>query len=209
MRVEIATPSGPAVADIDRPRTVATALLVLTHGAGGGVESADVNAVRGAALKAGIAVVRLVQPYRVAGRSAPPAATDKQDEAWLAAVAAIRRRRGFGPLPLIVGGRSNGARAACRTAAASGAVGVVALAFPVHPPGKPEVTRLPELDGAGVPVLVVQGDRDPFGMPPAARGRELLVIPGAGHSLNRELPTIAAAVTRFVTTVAARANVEA
>jgi predicted alpha/beta-hydrolase family hydrolase len=209
MRVEIATPSGPAFADIDRPRTAATALLVLTHGAGGGVESADVTAVRGAALKAGIAVVRLVQPYRVAGRSAPPAATDKQDEAWLAAVAVIRRRRGFGALPLIVGGRSNGARVACRTARASGASGVVALAFPVHPPGKPDVTRLPELDGAGLPVLVVQGDRDPFGMPPVAKGRELLVIPGAGHSLNRELPTIAAAVTRFVTSVAARANVKA
>jgi uncharacterized protein len=158
-------------------------------------------------LSAGIAVVRLIQPYRVAGRSSP-AAPAKQDEAWLAAVAAIRRRRGFAALPLIVGGRSNGARVACRTAVASGAVGVVAMAFPVHPPGKPESTRLPELDGAGVPVLVVQGDRDPFGMPPPAKGREVLVIPGAGHSLNRELPRVAAAVTRFVTSVATHANVE-
>jgi uncharacterized protein len=207
MKVELPTPSGPAVADIDRPRSAAKALLVITHGAGGGVESADVNAVRAAALSAGIAVVRLIQPYRVAGRSSP-AAPAKQDEAWLAAVAAIRRRRGFAALPLIVGGRSNGARVACRTAVASGAVGVVAMAFPVHPPGKPESTRLPELDGAGVPVLVVQGDRDPFGMPPPAKGREVLVIPGAGHSLNRELPRVAAAVTRFVTSVATHANVE-
>lgn len=208
MKVEIETPSGPAVADIDRPRGAASALLVLTHGAGVGVDTADINAVRGAALKAGIAVVRLVQPYRFAGRGSPPVPA-KQDEAWLAAIAALRRRRGFGQLPLIVGGRSNGARVACRTAVASGAVGVVALAFPVHPPGKPEVTRLPELDGAGVPVFVVQGDRDPFGMPSPAKGREVLVIAGADHSLRRELPAVAAAVTRFVTTVAARANVKA
>lgn len=208
MRIDIATPAGPARADIDRPRAGASALLVLTHGAGGGVETADVSAVRGAALKAGIAVARITQAYRVAGRSSPPAGP-KQDESWLAAVAAIRRRRGLSELPLIVGGRSNGARVACRTALQSGAVAVVALAFPVHPPGKPELSRLAELDGAGVPVLVVQGDRDPFGMPPPAQSRELLVIPGAGHSLNRDLATIAGAVADFVTSVAHRANVEA
>jgi predicted alpha/beta-hydrolase family hydrolase len=208
MRIEIPTPSGPAVVDVDRPRTAATSLLVLTHGAGGGVTSADLDAVRGAALKSGIAIARLTQPYRVAGRSSP-AAPDKQDAAWLAAVAALRRRRALSGLPLVVGGRSNGARVACRTAVASGAVGVVALAFPVHPPGRPEQSRLPELDGAGVPVLVVQGDRDPFGMPPPGPGREVLVIAGAAHALTRELNRIADAVTRFVTTVAGRANVEA
>jgi uncharacterized protein len=206
MNVDIATPSGPARADIDRPRGAATALLVLTHGAGGGVETADLNAVRGAALKAGIAVVRLTQPYRVAGRSSPSAPA-KQDEAWLAAVAALRARRGFGRLPLVVGGRSNGARVACRTALASAAVGVVALAFPVHPPGRPELSRLPELDAAGVPALVVQGERDPFGMPPPGPDREIVVIAGADHGLKRELNSIAAAVTRFVTSVASRANV--
>jgi len=206
MRVEIPTPSGAAVAEIDRPRTPAAALLVLTHGAGAGVDSADVSAVRGAALKAGIAVVRLTQPYRVAGRSAPPAAT-KQDEAWLAAIAALRRRKALAGLPMVTGGRSNGARVACRTAVASGAIGVVALAFPLHPPGRPELSRLAELDEAGVPVLIVQGDRDPFGMPPPALGRELRVINGATHSLKRELPAIGAAVTRFVTSVAARASV--
>jgi predicted alpha/beta-hydrolase family hydrolase len=206
MRVEIATPSGPAVAEIDRPRTPATACLVLTHGAGAGVDSADISAVRAAALKAGIAVVRLTQPYRVAGRSTPPTPA-KQDEAWLAAVAGLRRRKMLATLPLVTGGRPTGARVACRTAVRSGAIGVVALAFPVHPPGKPELSRLAELDQAGVPVLVVQGDRDPFGMPPPKRGRQLHVINGADHSLKRELPAIAAAVSRFVTSVAARASV--
>lgn len=206
MRVEIATPSGPAVAEIDRPKGQPVALLVLTHGAGGGVDTADVSAIRTAALKVGIAVVRLTQPYRVAGRRSPSAPA-KQDEAWLAAVAALRRRKPLAALPLVVGGRSNGARVACRTAQAAGAVAVVALAFPVHPPGKPELSRLAELDSAGVPVLVIQGDRDPFGMPPPAVGRELRVINGADHALRRELPAIAAAVTRFVTSVAARASV--
>jgi uncharacterized protein len=199
MRIEIATPSGPALADVDRPRGTPRALLVLTHGAGGGVDTADISAVRGAALKAGIAVVLLTQPYRVSGRSSPSAPT-KQDEAWLAAIATLRRRRGLGVLPLIVGGRSNGARVACRTAVASGAVGVVALAFPLHPPGRPELSRLAELEGAGVPTLVVQGDRDPFGMPPPGRGREIVVIAGAGHSLNRELATVSTVVTQFVVT---------
>lgn len=206
MRAEIATPSGAAVAEIDRPRTPPTALLVLTHGAGGGVETADISAIRAAALKAGIAVVRLTQPYRVAGRSAPSTPA-KQDEAWLAAIASLRRRKMLATLPLVVGGRSNGARVACRTAVASGAIGVVALAFPVHPPGRPELSRLSELDEAGVPVLVIQGDRDPFGLPPPRYGRQLHVINGADHALRRELPAIASAVTRFVTSVAARASV--
>ena len=197
MRAEIRTPAGPAVAEIDRPREPARALLVLTHGAGGGVESSDLVAIRGAAVKSGIAVVRLIQPYRVAGRSSP-AAPAKQDEAWLAAIAALRRRKALAGLPLVVGGRSNGARVACRTAVASGAAAVVALAFPVHPPGRPENSRLPELDGAGVPVLVVQGDRDPFGMPPPGPDREVVVIEGADHSLKREVPRVAQAVVAFV-----------
>ncbi len=206
MKIEIATPSGPALAEIDRPRDAARALLVLTHGAGGGVASADIDAVRGAALKSDIAVVRLTQPYRVAGRTSP-AAPAKQDEAWLAAVATLRRRRALAALPLVVGGRSNGARVACRTAVASDAVAVVALAFPLHPPGRPELTRIAELDGAGVPVLVVQGGRDPFGMPPPGPNREIVVIPGADHSLKRELGRVADVVTGFVTSVAGRANV--
>jgi uncharacterized protein len=204
MRLEIPTPAGAAVAEIDRPRTSPIAWLVLTHGAGGGVDTPDVSAVRAAALKAGIVVVRLTQPYRVAGRSTPSAPA-KQDEAWLAAIAVLRRRKLLAGLPLVTGGRSNGARVACRTAVAAGAVAVVAMAFPVHPPGRPELSRLAELDEAGVPVLVIQGDRDPFGMPPPKRGRRMHVINGADHSLKRELPAIGSAVASFVTSQAARA----
>jgi predicted alpha/beta-hydrolase family hydrolase len=208
-QLELPTPSGPALAAIDRPAGGAPkALLVLTHGAGGGVDSVDVTAVRTAALDGGIVVARLTQPYRVAGRRSPSAPA-RQDEAWLAAVAAIRRRRGLSALPLVVGGRSNGARVACRTARESGAAGVVALAFPLHPPGRPELSRLAELDAAGVPVLVVQGARDPFGMPPQGADREVVVIAGADHSLKRDVARIGATVAAFVTTVAARANVEA
>lgn len=197
MRVDVPTPGGPALVDLDRPRRAASALLVLTHGAGGGVETPDLNAIRGAAVKAGIAVARVTQPYRVAGRRSP-AAPAKQDEAWLAIIAALRRRRGFGAIPLVVGGRSNGARVACRTALMSGADAVVALAFPLHPPGRPEASRLDELAGAGVPTLVVQGDRDPFGMPPPGVGREIVVIPGADHGLKRDVATVASVVVAFV-----------
>lgn len=208
MEVTIPTLGGPAKAEIDRPRAAAGALLVLTHGAGGGVGSADLSAVRTAAVKSGIAVALLTQPYVVAGRRSPPV-PEKQDQLWLAALAALRRRRALAGLPLVIGGRSNGARVACRTAAAAGAMAVVALAFPVHPPGKPEASRLTELDAAGVPVLVVQGDRDPFGMPPAGADRTIVVIEGADHSLKRGLPTVASEVVRFVTSVAARASVQA
>lgn len=207
MRLEIPTSTGPALAELDRPRGALRALLVLTHGAGGGVDTCDLLAIRATALKAGVAVARLTQPYRVAGRRAPAAAA-KQDEGWLAAVAVIRRRRGFGALPLIVGGRSNGARVACRTAVASSAIGVVALAFPLHPPGKPEMSRLAELDGAGVPVCVVQGDRDPFGMPPADVDREVVVIDGADHSLKRDPGAVAAAVLTAVTSMIRRAELD-
>jgi predicted alpha/beta-hydrolase family hydrolase len=205
MRAEIATPGGPARIDIARPK-VPHGLLVLTHGAGGGVDTVDVRAVCRAALAADIVTVRVTQPYVVAGRRSPPVPT-KQDEAWLAIIAALGRRRALAGLPLVVGGRSNGARVACRTALASGAQAVVALAFPLHPPGRPENTRLPELEAAGVPVLVVQGERDPFGMPPAGPDRELVAIPGADHGLRRDTATIAAVVIRFVTSQIAHARV--
>lgn len=203
MRLEIATTHGLGVVELDRPSPPAAALLVLTHGAGGGVDTVDMQAIRAAALRSAVVVARVLQPYRVAGRRSPTT-PDKQDESWLELVAAIRRRRGLGALPLVVGGRSNGARVACRTAVASDAAGVVALAFPLHPPGRPDRSRLPELDGAGVPTLVVQGDRDPFGMPPAAAGRELVVVAGADHSLKRDPGAVAAAVLAFVTGLVAR-----
>jgi uncharacterized protein len=191
--------------DLDRPRGAA-ALLVLTHGAGGGVETRDVLAVRAAALAAGIAVALVTQPYRVAGRRTPPA-PGPQDEAWLEIVAALRRRRGLAALPLFVGGRSNGARLAARTADRAGARGVVAMAYPLHPPGKPERSRLDELETAGCPVLVVQGDRDPFGMPPAGDDRVVEVIAGADHALRKDIARVAELIVSFVTSTVARANV--
>lgn len=194
--LELATPAGPATAELTVPDR-ASALLVLTHGAGGGVATADLLAVRDAATAAGIAVALLTQPFRVAGRRTPPAPAP-QDVAWLAALAALTERSALKGLPLLVGGRSNGARVACRTARACGAVAVVALAFPLHPPGRPEQSRLPELSATGVPVLVVQGDRDPFGMPPKGRGRRVVVIPGADHNLRRDTTALAGEVVRFV-----------
>ncbi len=195
-RSAVATPSGPAQIDIDRPDGVPRGLLVLGHGAGGGIDAVDLIAARDAALALGIAVVRVTQPYRVAGRRAPAPAA-RLDEAFLAAVAAARRRRHLDAVPLITGGRSSGARVACRTAAAASADAVLALAFPVHPPGKPEKSRLDELNSVTVPVLVVQGDRDPFGMPPRRRGHRVVTVRG-DHSL-KDPSSVGRAVTRFLT----------
>jgi hypothetical protein len=191
--------------DLDRPRTPG-ALLVLTHGAGGGVGTRDVLAVRTAALDAGIAVALVTQPYRVAGRRTPPQ-TGPQDQAWLSMLAVLQQRRGLRALPLVLGGRSNGARVACRTAAALAADAIVALAFPLHPPGRPDKSRLAELELPTGPVLVVQGDRDPFGLPPPAARRRVVVIPGADHALTKDTATVAKAVVDFVTSAATRATV--
>jgi uncharacterized protein len=188
--MQIQTAHGPAEATLDEPDRPAF-LLVLTHGSNGGVDAPDLLAVRDAALGLGGAVARVMQPFRLAGRRAPgPAA--KQDEAWLEVVGALRER--FGHVPLVQGGRSNGARVACRTATAAGAVGVVALAFPLHPPGKPEKTRVDELRGAGVEVLVVNGDRDPFGVPDAADAAHVAVLPGERHDLNKDPGEVGRAV---------------
>jgi uncharacterized protein len=200
MRIEITTPSGPAVVELDRPRTAARALLMITHGSGGTPDTADVLAVRDRLLAERVAIARVTQPYVVAGRRTPPVPAT-QDAAWLATIAAVRWRRGLGDVPLIVSGRSNGARVAARTAPAAGASAVLALAYPLHPPGKPEASRLDELDAAGVPTLVVQGARDPFGLPPAVPGRQVVVIPAADHSLKRDPDAVAAAAAAFVTSV--------
>jgi len=188
--LDIATVHGPAEVRVDAPNDPAF-LLVLTHGSNGGVEAADLLAVQEVALGLGGAVARVTQPFRLAGRRAPGAAT-KQDEAWLEVVRQVRER--FGDIPLIQGGRSNGARVVCRTAQAAGAAGVVALAFPLHPPGRPEKTRVDELRGAGVEVLVVNGDRDPFGVPDAADAAHVTVLPGERHELNRNPAAVAGAV---------------
>jgi predicted alpha/beta-hydrolase family hydrolase len=136
-----------------------TATLLLHHGAGGGIESPDLVALARRLPRLGINVFRVEQPWRVAG-SRVAAAPNRLDEAALVAANAIRVRT-----PIIWGGRSAGARVACRMARQMGAVGALALAFPLHPPGRPERSRLDELLGAGVPTLVVQGERDPFGTP--------------------------------------------
>ncbi|HEY3507387.1 MAG TPA: alpha/beta family hydrolase [Actinocatenispora sp.] len=185
--LRVDTSRGPAEADLVVPRAPRS-LLVLGHGAGGGVDAVDLVAVRDAAYAAHVAVARVTQPYRVAGRRAPAPATHL-DEAYGEVVAALRAelpRR----LPLVVGGRSSGARVACRTAAALGAVGVLALAFPLHPPGRPEKTRLPEL-ATGLPTLVVNGDRDPFGVPPTTGTVHVEVRPGERHGLSVDPAAVA------------------
>ncbi|MFV2100080.1 alpha/beta family hydrolase [Micromonospora sp. LOL_024] len=186
----IETPRGPARAELDPPAGPARALLVLGHGAGGDVDAPDLLALRDAALAAGVAVARVTQPYRVAGRRAP-APAGHLDEVWTAVLAVLR---GHCPgVPLVVGGRSSGARVACRTAAAVGAAGVVALAFPLHPPGRPERSRAGEL-GTGLPTLVVSGDRDPFGVPEPGPGVRVVVRPGERHDLRGDPGGTAAAV---------------
>lgn len=198
-RVEVETPAGPAWADIDRPTGDPLGVFFVGHGAGGNVESPDLLAARDGAIAAGYLVARITQPYRAAGRRMPPAAP-RLDEAWLTVTSEVLDQ--VGRLPAVHGGRSSGARVACRTAAATGAVAVVALAFPLHPPGRPERSRLAELDAPTVPVLVVQGDRDAFGMPPPGPRREIVVIPGDTHSLTKHPDAVGAAVRRFLAELA-------
>ncbi|MFY1578457.1 alpha/beta family hydrolase [Verrucosispora sp. WMMD703] len=174
------TPRGPARVDTDQPSGPPRALLVLGHGAGGGVDAPDLIALRDAAVTTGLVVVRVTQPYRVAGRRAP-APAGHLDEAWSVVLTVLRQRHPG--VPLVVGGRSSGARVACRTATAVGAAGVVALAFPLHPPGRPERSRAGELV-TGVPTLVVNGDRDPFGVPEPGPGIRVTVRPGERHDLR-------------------------
>ena len=190
------TPHGPARVTV-HPAAHAVAVLLLGHGAGGGFGAPDLRTATTAALAGGIHVAQVEQPYRVAGRRAPAPAT-QLDTAWLTVATAVRAA--LPGLPVLVGGRSSGARVACRTASAVGAVAVLCLAFPVHPPGRPERDRLAELAEPTVPVLVVQGDHDPFGRPPPAPGREVVLLAG-DHSLKADLPGIAAAVTAWLPTV--------
>ena len=189
--IELETPHGPARAHVNEAADP-VATLVLGHGAGGGVGAPDLKAATEAALDVGVTTILVEQPYRVAGRkSAAPA--PQLDTAWKAVVAQLP----IDGLPLYVGGRSSGARVACRTAAETGAAGVLCLAFPLHPPGKPEKTRLPELEAVTVPVLVVQGESDPFGMPPEADGRRVVRLKG-NHSLRSDVNGLRAAVKDFL-----------
>jgi predicted alpha/beta-hydrolase family hydrolase len=177
----IETPHGPARAHLYAPDHEPKAALMLGHGAGGGFKGRDLQAATKVARDLGYLVVHVEQPYLVAGRrSAAP--THQLDAAWLAVLEHLRGEALAG-LPLVSGGRSSGARVACRTAAETGAIAVLCLAFPVHPPGRPEKSRLDELDAVEVPVLVIQGEADPFGMPPGAPGREVVAVPGT-HSFS-------------------------
>jgi predicted alpha/beta-hydrolase family hydrolase len=195
--LEVNTPHGPANAYV---HSVAErqAALVLGHGAAGGVASPDLAAVTAAAQSEGVSVALVEQPYRVAGRRSPAPAR-QLDTAWTAVVDHLRAGELNG-LPLLVGGRSLGARVACRTAEATGAVGVLCLAFPLQPPGRSGAarpSRIDELDAVSVPTLVVQGERDPFGMPPAAEHRTVVPVPG-DHGLKADVDAVAAAVGAWI-----------
>lgn len=198
------TPHGRAnvhLHPVDEPQGA----LVLGHGAAGGVTSGDLVAAADAARSVGVSVALVEQPYRVAGRRSPAPAR-QLDAAWTAVVDHLVANEVTG-LPLVVGGRSLGARVACRTAEATGAVGVLCLAFPLQPPrrstGAAPTSRLPELDAVRVPVLVVQGEGDRFGTPPAASNRTVVPVPG-DHSLRTDLDAVADAVRAWLPDVLQR-----
>ena len=216
-QLEVETASGPARVLLEEPDGAPSFLLALTHGAGGGIDAPDLRAVRDAALRLGGAVARITQPYRVRGARAPgPPA--RQDAAWVEIITALR---GWppgeppggpqaeppggpvplvpgGPVPLVQGGRSNGARVACRTAAAVDAVAVIALAFPLRPPGRPERSRAAELRIPGRKLLIVSGDRDPFGMPGRRAGVRVVVLAAETHALSRRPAEVGRAVAAWL-----------
>ncbi len=186
--LDVATPTGPGRLTLSLPAEPA-AVLLLGHGAGGGIDALDLAALADLLPARGIAVARYEQPWRVAGRrvAGPPTSLDR---AWTPALDAVAAR--LPGVPLVVGGRSAGARVACRCFAPP-AVGVLALSFPLHPPGRPEKSRVEELSAVPAPVALVSGSRDPFGSPDELRAalalgqagpRILTVIEGAAHSFK-------------------------
>lgn len=212
MDLDVPTPLGPGrlvIDAADEPRAV----LWIGHGAGGRKDAADTLALAAALPGLGITVVRFEQPWRVAGRSVAPRPA-ALDVGWMAAAPHVAEIAAG--LPLIVGGRSAGARVACRTADDVEAVAVVCLAFPLHPPGRPEKSRIDELLQPTVPVLVLQGERDTFGNadevsaaidaaapasdPAATRDIRVTPVPGADHSMAvlKSSPLDAPTVARLV-----------
>lgn len=175
---EIPTPHGPGrLVTHQAARPVAT--LLLSHGAGNGIETADLQELATRLPRQGVSVVLFEQPWKVAGRkvATPPRTLD---DGLRAAASALRVRT-----PLVVGGRSAGARSAARCGHSLAARGVLALAFPLHPPGRPEKSRVEELTGARLPTLVIQGERDPMGRPEEfPEDVDLAVVPGGDHSLR-------------------------
>jgi hypothetical protein len=201
---EYETPHGLARVNLQTPDQ-ARGALILGHGAGGGINAPDLQAAKRAGIAAGLAVALVEQPYRVAGRRSPAPAR-QLDVAWISVIEQLRAQE-FGPLPLIVGGRSSGARVACRTAVTVGARGVLCLAFPLQPPSRrgsanPSPSRLDELEGVPVPILIVQGSGDPFGVPPQAPGRAVVTVNG-NHSLRSDLGTLESEVGLWLPVVLA------
>jgi predicted alpha/beta-hydrolase family hydrolase len=201
--LELPTPHGPARAHLHRAPD-ARGALVLGHGAGGGIGAPDLVAVTRAAVADGLTVALVEQPYRVAGRRSPAPA--RALDADFIAVTRQLAAEALARLPLITGGRSSGARVACRTAHDTGSVGVLCLAFPLIPPGRggPQApaTRLPELDAVTVPVLIIQGTSDRFGMPPASETRSVVPVPG-DHSLRKNTAAVAEAASVWLTVLLA------
>jgi predicted alpha/beta-hydrolase family hydrolase len=196
-QIAIPTPYGEARAHVVvTPGRQAGAALVLGHGAGGGIAARDLQAATEAATSEGLIVALVEQPYRVAGRRAPPPAP-RLDAAWMAVLERLRATELAG-MALVVGGRSMGARVACRTAGASGAIGVLCLAFPLEPPRRVGAanqppSRLPELEAVALPTLVVQGSRDRFGIPPEGPRRTVVQVAG-DHGLKADPAAVGAAV---------------
>jgi predicted alpha/beta-hydrolase family hydrolase len=192
------TPHGDARVHL-QPVADPRGALVLGHGAGGGVEAPDLVAATAAAGSQGFSVALVEQPYRVAGKRSSPAAK-QLDAAWLAVIEDLMATD-LGGLPLIAGGRSAGARVACRTAGATGAAGVVCLAFPLQPPARagkdPSPSRQPELDAVEVPTLIVQGESDRFGMPEPGPNREVVRVRG-DHSLRSDREAVSIAVAKWL-----------
>ena len=202
---EIDTPVGMARAHLWRPPRPCGS-VVLGHGAGGSSWSADLQALTFLAAR-GWLVVLVEQPWRVAGRRvATPVA--QLDLAWLAVMAALSSGGGELPRPWVVGGRSSGARVACRTAAAVGADAVLAVSFPLHPPGRPEKSRASEallVTDAGMRLVVIQGEKDPFGSPEEVQnalgtGAEVVVARGT-HSFTKTPTDVLEAATTFLSTL--------
>jgi len=202
-RLKVATPVGEAAVDLDLAPGART-LLVIGHGAGGSVEAPDLQAVRNACLAAGISVARVTQPYRLAGKKAPPTAATL-DTAWRAVIASLGRRKATAGLRLVYAGPSSGARVACRAACEQAIkprpVAIVALAFPLHPPGNSAKSRLAELAAVQLPVLVVQGLGDPFGMPEAGPGRTVEKVAG-DHSLKGSAGRVGELVAGWISALA-------
>jgi predicted alpha/beta-hydrolase family hydrolase len=199
--IELQTPHGPAAAHLHLA-DAAVGALVLGHGAGGGVGAPDLVAATRVALSLNVSVALVEQPYRVAGRRSPAPAR-QLDAAWIAVLEQLRAGA-LADLPVVTGGRSSGARVACRTSATTGAAGVLCLAFPLQPPARKSGTvspdRLPELDAVTVPLLVVQGEGDPFGMPPPGPRRTVVKVRG-NHSLRSDIKAVAAAIEAWLPAV--------